>query len=262
MSYKKNIDGSGVVNNRKHRSTIAISSDYTITLDDETVVIAAVASNITITLPLLSSLIAGSYDIVELIPIVANGYKIRIQTQGSDEFPFGNTWFDLPVSQKHFEIGLSAHGFNLRRNISVTGLYRRITNWSASNFTSMTPIPFNEESTNTQSELLVWGEDGNGGTNPSRVYVNTSGNYNVSFGLDIDSTGGTTWNVRAQIFVNGVSVNHADVSTGNYGGEDQSLSFIPMSLPLTAGDYVEIHLDQTNLSGSLIGCTFNISIRL
>jgi hypothetical protein len=257
MSYERSNDANNIKMARKHRTTKAITSDYTITLEDETLVCAATANNITITLPLLSSFETGAYDIIEFIPIVQNGYKIRIQTQGADTFPFGNTWFDLPAS-KQFEVGLAAHGFNLRRNIAVKAHYHRNASWSATNFSSPAAIPFDEEDGNNQSELIQW----DSGTNPERVYVQTSGSYDVSFGVDIDSTGGGTWTCIAQVYLNGLPVAHADVRTGNYGNEDQSLTFIPIAIDLVAGDYLELYLDQNNLTGNMVGVTFNVSIRL
>ena len=244
-------------------NTKAVTSDYTINYDEDySIVVAAITQDITITLPLLSVIEIGKYKNFEFIPIVANGYRVRISTQGADVFPFGNTWFDMPKSQKQFEIGASPHGFNLRRNISLIGEYHRPNVWNASNFNTLASIPLTIETKNTQPQLIRWGEDGSGGTNPSRIYVETSASYDISFGLDIDSTGGSTWNILAGVYINSILMDYAEVRTGNYGGEDQSLTFLPKSIDLDSGDYVEIKVIHTNLTGNLIGCTLNINTRL
>ena len=139
----------------KYRKSKAITANYTVTLDDMLLVVAATTSDITITLPPRSLIPAGLYQVLEFVPVVTNGYKIRIQTQGDDTFPFGNTWFDLPRAQKHCEIGLGAHGFNLRRNITVNSSYI-IDNLNATNFSTPTFIEWDAEDVNTQSQIIHW----------------------------------------------------------------------------------------------------------
>lgn len=225
--------------------TKSITANYTVDPDtDYGLVVAATAADITITLPLYSELVGKPYQILEIIPIVANGYKVRIACGGADTFPFGNTWFDLPAAQKQFSLGLHEHGFNLRRNITLNATYVRTTAWAASNFSGPVALPFETEIDNNQPELIEW-------TTTSRVTVKSAAVWNIFGGFSINSTGGGTWNAQIELRKNGVYEPFSRVVTGNYGGEDDSI-FGFMDIDCVANDYLELFIDQTNLTGELL----------
>jgi len=239
-----------------------VSADYTLLATDQILMVDTTAAEVVITLPLSSSFSSGVWRNF-IINHTKGTNNVKIICSGTETFVYGNTWFDLGSHPYSFTIGTFNNGvsssWGLVRNVTVKASVRRDTNWSAANFSSITAIPFDVEAYNSQDELMITDI---GGANTSRLEVLNTGTYKVSYGLDIDSTGGFTWNLTAQLYKNGVAVSHTDVRTGNYGGEDSSLSFIPSYIDLVAGDYLELRINQNNLTGNLVGATLNLEIRL
>ncbi|MCK4828825.1 hypothetical protein KA005_74560, partial [bacterium] len=196
--------------------------------------------------------------ILEIIPVVANGFKVRIATQGVDTFPFGNTWFDLPFSQKHFSIGLHPHGFNLRRNISVGITVRRSVVWGSINFAVPIGIPWDTLVKNTQLQLL----EHNLGVNPERIYVGTKGSYTISGGLNADPQTVQDWQVIASIYVNGIEVSHMKMTIGGSGNNNESL-YAASPIDLEKDDYIEMRLAHSGSAAiDVVSAQFSVEIRL
>jgi len=252
------INATAEVHFSKYRDTKAVIADYDVLLSDDTLIVAATAADITITLPLLSTLTDLPYQVLEIIPVVANGFTVRIATQGSDTFPFGNTWFDLPFSQKQFAIGLHEHGFNLRRNISIMGEYHLdITPWNSSNFATATAIPWEHEDRNTQTELIEWSVGDAG-----KIYVRTTGSYTVSLGVNISPASVQSWEVEAAIYVNGVVVGHMAMTEGGEGNNNSSI-YAASVVDLDEDDYIELRLEHSGTAAvNITSANLILSIRL
>ncbi len=102
-----------------------------------------------------------------------------------------------------------------------------------------------------------------------RLWFAYSGAYDISYTVDIDSTSGTQrWNMVSQIFKgvhNGVAPTGDDSTlrrTGNYQQEDGGTTLPCTVVDITAGDYIELQVDHTNLTGNLTHAMLSISIRL
>ena len=239
--------------------TKAITSNYTVDPStDYGLIVAATVADIIITLPPLADLTDKPYQVLEIIPVVANGFKVRIATQGADTFPFGNTWFDLPFSQKHFSIGLHPHGFNLRRNISIGMTVHRAAVWASTNFVTPIGIPWDVLVKNNQSELL----EHDLGINPERIYVRTKGSYIISGGLNADPQTVQDWQVIASIYVNGIEIPYMKMTIGGSGNNNESL-YASSPIDLEEDDYIEMRL--THSGSAIIDVTsaqFSVEIRL
>ncbi len=219
--------------------------------------------DVTLTLPDLTGLPADSVMYQFDIHHARGDNNVIIKTHTGQTFEAGNTEFILGNHRFVFtlagtKVSSSIYNWILKRNLTVRATLYRDASWAASNFSSETAIPWDTEHSNNNTELLEWSSS----TNPERLTVRTAGSYKLSFGVDIDSTGGSTWNCTATVFKNGVEVDHLSVRSGNYGSEDQSMSFIPTYITLAEDDYIEVRLDQNNLTGNLLSGTLNIEMRL
>lgn len=131
---------------------------------------------------------------------------------------------------------------------------RRDTTWSALNFSSPAPVPWTINDVEDNDAVL----DFTSGP-PELVTAHYSARYMMSYQVSIDSTGGSTWNLTAYLRINGTTIIPGSVRTGNYGGEDASLSLPRVDYDLVAGDYIELVLDHTNLTGEMWSAIMNIS---
>ncbi len=246
----------------QYNNITSISSSYTLLETDQVIMVDTTSAEVVITLPLSSGFSAGVWRNF-IINHVTGTNNIKIVTSGVETFAYGNTYFNLGSHPYSFTIGTfnsgSVSSWGLVRNCTVKCNLHRDADWAASNFSSATAIPFDHEGYNNQSEILTTDI---GGSNPERITILTTGTYKISYGVDIDSTGGSTWNATAQIYKDGVALENTDVRTGNYGSEDSSLSFIPTYLDLVAGEYIDLRIVQNNLTGNLVGATLNVEIRL
>jgi len=252
---------------------------------------------------------------------------VRLECDGTDEFIYGNTYFELGPNMFRFTVAILRNGGNawgLVRNLTIRCSAHRDTNWSASNFSSMTIIPWDSEDYNNQAELLHYQEASSGsitafadagdgqvtvtdaghgivngdhitisgttydgdytisnvttdtfeitatwtatdtGTWASftRVWIGTTGTYKVNYTIAIDSTGGSTWQAVSYVYKNGIEVTETQARNTNYGNEDGNLILSSTYIDLVAGDYVDLRIDQNNLTGNLVHSMFNLELRL
>ncbi len=245
----------------QYNNITSISADYALLETDQVIMVDTTTAEVVITLPLSSGFSSGVWRNF-IINHTAGTNNVKIVTSGAETFAYGNTYFNLGSHPYSFTIGTfnngSASNWGLVRNCTVKANIHRDASWAASNFSSATAIPFDHEGYNNQSEILTTDI---GGTNPDRMTILTTGTYKISYGVDIDSTGGGTWNATVQIYKNGTALENTDVRTGNYGSEDSSLSFIPTYIDLLAGEYLDLRVVQNNLTGNLVGGTLNVEIR-
>lgn len=86
----------------------------------------------------------------------------------------------------------------------------------------------------------------------SRVDIKNSGIAELSFSIAVYSTGGSTYNVTAYLRVNGTTqIAGTYQISGNYGGEDTIISVPSKFYNFTANDYVELVIQNSNLTGSV-----------
>jgi len=131
---------------------------------------------------------------------------------------------------------------------------RRNASWAAANFAAPTPVPFDVSDYIDNNAVMDWGV----GT-PTRIVIRKTGRFTFNYAVDIDSTGGLTWNCQAYLRVNGATVVAGSTRRGgNFGNEDDSMSNPCEPVQLTIGDYVELVVDQNNLTGNLVGAKVTV----
>lgn len=129
---------------------------------------------------------------------------------------------------------------------------RRAATWASTNFSSLTGIPFDTEDEAGNPDITDW----NSGVNPSRVTAIASGHYTVSGHMSFSYPGTGEYDVAAQITKNGVLVAGTSILSGSYRG-NVAMTISPVELELAANDYLELKIQQTNLStGVLEGAVF------
>lgn len=252
------------VENNKYTITKTrfITSDYTLVSSDQVLFVNTTDREVVITLPYATNFPSDGY--LRQFDIMHNmgSSNVQIKTTGTERFAYGNSFFNLGKHIFSFTIGTVHVGANaywgLRRNLTVSGSAHREASWASANFSSMTAIPFDNTYSETQYEIINVRPTGYN----KRITVGTAGNYELSYMIDIDSTGGGTWNATSRIYKNGVAVDDTSVRTGNYGNEDQSMCYIPTYMDLEAGDYLELRIDHNNLTGNLVHGVLNVKIML
>lgn len=240
---------------------ISKNSDYTYVPGDGLLLIDTTSGEVIITLPPISDWPDRAYRNIIPMAHVTGDNNVKVKLSGAEEFAWGNTYFNLGTHLAAFDFAAVNYGstekYGVLRNITVKASAHRDANWAASNFSSMSIIPWDSEGYNNQDEFFVYTSGAS-----ARYTILATGSYKMSYLIDIDSTGGGTWNATSHIYRNGGELASTEVRTGNYGNEDQSMAFIPTYIDLTAGDYVDLRVDQNNLTGNLIHSVFNIELRV
>lgn len=230
---------------------VAKNVSYTMNPINESLILTYQTTNdITITIPESSSMPNDGKVRECLIYDLGGTGKVFIETSGTDTFQNGATRLQLTRAGDFFRFGIAypnlGQGIATLNSKSVHERLRYNTTWAAANFATATPVPFNTVDLETDPNILE--QDG---VNPSRLNIKTTGVHELGFSLAVDSTGGATYNVNAYLRVNGSTIiPGTNIITGNYGGEDQSMSIASIDYVLNAGDYVELVLDHTNLTGN------------
>jgi len=174
----------------------------------------------------------------------SDGLEKVVLTESSESVMLGVVNGDL--AQKWLRISSVQHYEQLRRAAT----------WAAANFSSAAGLPFDTQDRAGNDALSEWAVT----PNPSRVTFNFTGFFLIGGFANIDSTGGSTWNVECWLRKNGTTeVAGSRIRTGNYGGEDQALTLTPILVEVEDGDYIEWVFDHTSLTGSLYSATFMVS---
>ncbi len=207
----------------------------------------------TITIPQASTLPTDA--IVRSCWIFNNSdYEVTIQLSGSNVFRSGSSKIVLRDVNDSTLIGGVYKADGVKGWIStskqkISCQARRSTSWAASNFSSYTAIPFNVTQLELDDEII----DHDSVTNNTRITVKKDGIYGIAYSYDIDSTGGATYTVRTRVRKNGsTEIAGFTTRTGNYGNEDQCGSLPTLYAELDEDDYIEIEIDQNNLTGNLV----------
>lgn len=254
------VNNLGVTGNHK-QAILSKTAAYTYQPGDGVLLVDTTAGEVIITLPAITVWPDEAFR--NVIPIVhaAGTNNLKVILSGAEAFVWGNTYFNLGTALKGFDFAAIRNGANAKygilRNITIKASAHRDASWASTNFSSTTIIPWDNESYNNQSELLVYTSGAS-----ARYTMLTAGSYKISYLIDIDSTGGSTWNATSHIYKNGVELANTEVRTGNYGSEDQSMALIPTYIDLAAGDYIDLRIIQSSLTGNLIHSVLNIEIRL
>lgn len=261
--FKIAVDSSGnlgLVGNHK-QGIISKTAAYTYQPGDGILLVDTTAGEVVITLPAITAWPDEAYRHVIPIVHVAGANNLKVILSGAEEFAWGNTYFNLGTALKGFDFAAIRNGamqkYGILRNITLKASAHRDAAWAAANFSSQTIIPWDSEEYNNQPEFFIYTSGAS-----ARYTVLAAGSYKLSYMIDIDSTGGSTWNAESHVFKNGVELDNTEVRTGNYGSEDQSMALISTYVDLAAGDYVDLRINQNNLTGNLVNSAFNIEIRV
>ena len=249
---------------------VTIADHYTATVAqitaNNTFIINTEAKDITLYLPSSADFpLDNLYELDVRHPTGTN--SVCVQLLDNDVFAYSNNWFDLgdrysgfKFGVGHFSSGLSKWG--LLRSLTIRASGQREASWSSANFTSMTVVPLDNEEYNTNTQLLYYTDGASAG-----YEVVTPGDYEVSYVIIIDSTGGGTYNVTAKVYKTpaggtAAEVENTETRDGNYGGEDCMVTLPTSYIHLEAGDKIDLRIDQNNLTGNLLHAMLNIKIRL
>jgi hypothetical protein len=95
---------------------------------------------------------------------------------------------------------------------------------------------------------------------PARVICNAAGTVKVSYSITIDSTGGAAWSADAGVYKNGTLVATTALTMSGQIGENKSMTLPVQEIEVAADDYLEVKVDNTNLTGNLTLATFSIDM--
>lgn len=238
------------------------SSNFTYAVGDPIPIIDTTSGNVTVTLPPITDWDDEAYRSEIELAHSSGTNDVIVQLSGAETFAWGNTYFNLGSAFKGFTFAAIRNGsttkYGILRNITVHASGHRAASWASTNFSSMTIIPLDGEDYNNQDELLVYTSGAS-----AKYTMLAAGDYYVSYYVIIDSTGGSTWNATVQLYKNGSSLGTAySMRGGNYGNEDDSVTLPRKELTLAASDYIDLRIDQNNLTGNLIYAAIIIEIRL
>jgi len=155
-----------------------------------------------------------------------------------------------------FNAGSGNPGWMRISDMLTTLQVRRAATWAALNFASPNPIPWDSQDREDNTDVSEW-------TSGSRIYARFPTTFEVSYAFSIDSSGGSPWIIEAWIRKNGsADILGSYLRTGNYWDEDQSASLPPLSIDLEVDDYLEVFLDHSGLSGSLVEAMLMIKTKV
>ncbi len=231
-------------------NTAGIMANYTLDIENDNVIMCMGTTDITITIPDTNAIPNdGIFREFFIFNLSSNGSKVNIETTGGQTFiQSGLTSISLNANELYnFGAGHPNMGDGLAttttRNSYIQTRYNG--SWSAASFTSATPVPFNTTDLEWDANII---EHDN--SNVSRLNFKVGGIAEISYWFGIDSTGGSTYTMQGYLRKNGTTIiDGSSMPTGNYGGEDQSISIGVLYVPVVAGDYIELVLQNTNLTG-------------
>ena len=238
------------------------ATNYTVDLFNDAVIITNQSvSGINITLPSSSGFPNDGYGKEFLILNLGTGY-VDVFLASGEYFPNGLNRVRLPFTGSKIRIAgaypNALDGWILLQNIYADIQARYDTTWDASNFSSVTAVPFNTTDIESDDYIIQHSD-----TNISRIIFKTSGFFKISYWLSVDSTGGTTYNVDAYLRLNGTTaINGSEISVGNYQGEDSNISMGQINYNATTNDYVELMINQNNLTGNVNNIVISIEAKV
>lgn len=85
----------------------------------------------------------------------------------------------------------------------------------------------------------------------ARCTVLISGWYKLSYQLKITSTGGSAWTATGLIYKNGSLLADSTIDFGDLASVSRVVSLAPIDVELAAGDYIDLRVDNSGLTGAL-----------
>lgn len=224
------------------------SANYTMDLLDDSTIITTNTAQITITMPdangFANNSVAKEFGIYNL-----GSADVIVTLSGTNTFNDGTS--NRTLESGDFIRFLGAYpsvggGWVVVKEKNAYVQLRRSASWAASNFTSDTAVPFDTVD-NVKDQYRLNGEVT---TNPTRITMKKSGEFLLSAKGDINSTGGGSYSISGYLRVNGTdTINGSNFSFGNYQTEDTFFSLPSIIYKADADDYIELILDQNNLTG-------------
>lgn len=249
-------NGSGILGWRDEFNTkkfSAITSDTTLVIDNinnttEVIMVDATAGDVTVTLPLKTDIANdGRIHQFRIAKKDTSDNKVIIKTSGTETFPQSITELVLLYAGETATLGGSYdNGWFWLGQMKIVTKVDRENAWDASNFSSLTAIPFENLLIDDNPDIFSWDSG-----DPTKITSHIKNRVTLSYSVDIDSTGGSTYNVETYVYKNGVEVKGSKMRTGNYGGEDSCMSKGSIIVNVDAGDYIELYIVQNNLTGNV-----------
>lgn len=228
--------------------------DTALAADDSEILVDTNAGDRVVTLPLSSSLPAGSRAYI--VANVSGNNRVLIRTTAPETFTNGLTemillpGFDLRligVGAPTPQWALGSTSFN---SLQV----RRNAAWGAASFVAPTPVPFDALDFSANQQVI--GSD-IGGASPELITFGATGLYTLSYWFTVDSTGGLAWSVDAELQIGGVAVPGGATTTRAAAGRGQAAAIGPILVQATAGQVARVVLTNTALTGSLTSLTMS-----
>ena len=133
----------------------------------------------------------------------------------------------------------------------------RTAAWAAAQFAAATAIPFDNLDYASNESVVSWDN-----AQPERVTINVPAHAHISGWGRIDSQAGGDYSVRVQAYLNGVALASIDTAASGWAGRDSGFAFGPGLIDCVAGDYLELRLHHTNLTGGLAAACFVVSLNM
>jgi len=230
------------------------TADYTLQLTDNVIVVDSSSGAVTITLPAASTIPDDGCIHEYYIWQKSGSNAVTVSLSGADTFPQGHNKIVLEGIGGLAHIGGMRDKWGNMELEEVAVQARRNTSWDASNFSTYSAISFNLTDSETNDSAIKHDD-----SNTSRILCKVAGAYTFSADACFSSTGGGYWNTTIKVRLNGsTDIAGSEVSTGNYGGEDNSAHITNRRIILEADDYLELFVEHSGLVGSLSDAVFNV----
>ena len=236
-----------------------VSGNYVLTWDDR--VIVQQEANSIITLPHTDDLPDDGYIRSFWVNNASTG-STTIKLTSPDTFPAGNDKVVLTTLNESVQLG-AIHsqgygGWSLSSRHKAIVQIRRDSAWDASNFDNEAAVPFTVTDQETNDSVVYFDD-----VNKDRIIFNVNATIVVSYWLYVDSTGGGTYTASTRLVKNGnIELLGSKCVTGNYGGEDQSISIGFIYHQVSPGDYIQLFASQNNLTGNINNVVLSGSVEV
>ena len=142
-----------------------------------------------------------------------------------------------------------ADGYFLMQTLNSNLQTRYSTTWDASNWSTVTAIPFDTNDHVHDANII----DHSTSSNQSRILLGPKGEYFITFWAAIDSTGGASYNASGYLRADGTTtIAGSSWSVGNYQTEDSHVCIGPIRYEATSVDtYIEVMADNNTLTGNM-----------
>lgn len=227
-----------------------ITSDHSLAPTDNPVIIVDTSeADDPVTLTLFNSNTQANDNLLHRYWVhkIGGTQPLDIVVNEDENFADGLTKFRINRNGKTLQLGNMYHSTNpMWLRISHEQIYTRIRMTSTVNRFDGN-IPFGTVDEEDDDAVTSWGAS----SNPDKLNIIFGGRYELTAALSINSTGGGTWNLEMRILRNGaLIIPGSSRTTGNSGGEDDSLIIERIVADLDSGDYLQLAVNHTNLTGN------------